>query len=44
MERVSRWITRLQLKWYTLAAEQGLAGAQFKLGYVYDIGKGVQQD
>ena len=27
------------VKWYTLAAEQGLAGALFSLGYCYDYGR-----
>ena len=37
-------MTRLQVKWYTFAAEQGHAGAQFNLGVMYDNGKGVVQD
>ena len=32
------------LKWYTLAAEQGHADAQFGLGVMYDSGRGVIQD
>ena len=32
------------LKWYTLAANQGNANAQFKLGFMYDEGTGVSQD
>ena len=32
------------VKWYTLAAEQGYARAQFNLGLMYDEGKGVLQD
>ena len=28
-------------KWYRLAAEQGDASAQTKLGYMYDHGQGV---
>ena len=32
------------VKWYRLAAEQGLAGAQFNLGLKYDNGEGVIQD
>ena len=31
-------------KWYRLAAEQGHAKAQFKLGVMYDNGQGVTQD
>ncbi len=29
------------IKWYTLAAEQGNANAQFNLGYMYCNGQGV---
>ena len=32
------------LKWYTLAAEQGDADAQFNLGSMYRYGDGVSQD
>ena len=32
------------MKWYRLAAEQGLAEAQNKLGALYGDGKGVPQD
>ena len=32
------------VKWWRLAADQGLAGAQFSLGTMYDGGKGVPQD
>ena len=32
------------LKWYTLAAEQGDADAQFNLGLMYYNGQGVPQD
>jgi len=32
------------VKWYRLAAEQGNASAQFKLGRMYDDGHGVPQD
>ena len=32
------------VKWYTLAAEQGNAKAQFNLGFMYQNGKGVLQD
>jgi hypothetical protein len=32
------------VRWYRLAAEQGLAGAQFFLGLSYDTGEGVPQD
>jgi uncharacterized protein len=31
-------------KWYTLAAEQGYASAQARLGALYRDGKGVPQD
>ena len=31
-------------KWYRHAAEQGFASAQFKLGGLYDFGRGVPQD
>ena len=31
-------------KWLTLAAEQGLAGAQSNLGFLYDSGHGVLED
>lgn len=32
------------MKWYRLAAKQGSADAQFKLGYMYYRGRGVPQD
>ena len=32
------------VKWYTLAAEQGNATAQFNLGNMYEKGRGVIQD
>ena len=32
------------VKWYRLAADQGLAQAQFNLGVMYDDGRGVPQD
>ena len=32
------------VKWYTLAAKQGNAGAQFNLGLSYENGKGVPKD
>ncbi|MFQ5672316.1 MAG: tetratricopeptide repeat protein, partial [Nitrospinales bacterium] len=32
------------VKWYRLAAEQGVAWAQFNLGLMYHEGQGVQQD
>jgi hypothetical protein len=32
------------VKWYTLAAEQGFADAQFNLGVMYVQGTGVPQD
>jgi TPR repeat protein len=32
------------VKWYTLAAEQGRASAQYNLGAVYGKGQGVPQD
>ncbi len=32
------------LVWYRESAEQGYAKAQFALGFMYDIGRGVQQD
>ena len=32
------------VKWYRLAADQGLADAQDNLGQTYDQGQGVQQD
>ena len=32
------------MKWYTLAAEQGTATAQFNLGLMYYKGQGVSQD
>ena len=32
------------VKWYTLAAEQGVASAQTNLGWMYDKGYGVKQD
>ena len=32
------------MKWYRLAAEQGLVRAQYNLGVMYDNGQGVPQD
>ena len=32
------------LRWYRLAAEQGDASAQFRLGFTYGTGRGVPQD
>ena len=32
------------MKWYTLAAEQGIATAQTSLGFMYGLGQGVPQD
>ena len=32
------------VKWYRAAAEQGLPLAQYLLGYMYEIGRGVPQD
>ncbi len=32
------------MKWYTLAAEQGIANAQYNLGLMYFHGQGVLQD
>ena len=32
------------VKWYTLAAEQGVARAQFNLGLNYATGLGIPQD
>jgi TPR repeat protein len=32
------------VKWWRLAAEQGLANAQYKLGFAYSEGKGVPRD
>ena len=32
------------VKWYRLAAEQGIARAQYNLGVMYFIGRGVIQD
>jgi TPR repeat protein len=32
------------VKWYKLAAEQGLVEAQYNLGGMYDYGRGVPQD
>lgn len=34
----------LALKWYTKAADQGLAQAQFMMGVLYERGEGVAQD
>ena len=31
-------------RWLRLAADQGLAGAQHRLGWMYDNGEGVLQD
>ena len=32
------------VKWYTLAAEQGHADAQYSLGWMYDTGEGVPEN
>ena len=32
------------MKWYTLAAEQGYADAQYNLGLMYGLGQGVKKD
>ena len=32
------------MRWYRLAADQGLASAQFYLGFMYGDGRGVPQD
>ena len=32
------------VKWYTKAAEQGFASAQYNLGLMYVMGQGVAQD
>ena len=32
------------VKWYTLAAKQGLADAQYNLGLMYENGRGAPQD
>jgi hypothetical protein len=32
------------VKWYRKAADQGLAGAQNMLGFMYDLGHGVPQN
>ncbi len=32
------------LRWYRMAAEQGLAAAQNKLGFIYAEGKGIRRD
>ena len=37
-----RW--KEALKWYTQAAEQGHAGSQSKLGFMYYLGNGVDKD
>ena len=41
------WLWRMNYKkaieWYEKAAEQGLAGAQFNLGIMYENGAGVDQ-
>ena len=35
---------KMAFKWYTKAAEQGYADAQFELGEMYGLGRGVPQD
>ena len=40
----SSQMVRLQLYWFTLAAENDHADAQFNLAFMYDKGKGVPQD
>ena len=32
------------MRWYRLAAEQGVATAQYNLGFMYDNGRGVLKD
>ena len=32
------------MRWWRLAAEQGLIGAQHTLGFMYQYGRGVPQD
>lgn len=32
------------IKWFTLAAEQGLAGSQTTLAMIYEEGNGVEKD
>ncbi len=32
------------IKWYQKAAEQGIASAQYKLGYMYYYGQGISQN
>ena len=34
----------IAVKWYKLAAKQGLENAQFNLGVMYHKGQGVPQD
>lgn len=36
--------TQEAIKWFTLAAEQGLAGSATTLGMLYEQGDGVEQD
>ena len=36
--------SELAVKWYTLAAEQGFALAQYNLGLMYKLGQGVIKD
>ena len=52
-ERLHRTVTngwgvpqdyRAALKWFSLAAEQGVPIAQYMLGFMYDTGRGVPQD
>ena len=35
---------KMAVKLYTIAAEQGYADAQFELGVMYGLGRGVAQD
>ena len=44
MDMVFHRTIRLRFKWFTLAAEQGLAHAQNNLGIMYEDGQGVSQD
>ena len=39
-----RLINPRSCRWYRRAAEQGLATAQYNLGGMYDLGRGVSQD
>ena len=44
---IERWLPQdyeEAIRWFRLAAEQGVASAQSRLGFMYSKGEGVPQD